>query len=86
MKPERALQKGKELNFKTLKTSDMRVRKMAIEQGKRIGIDRFPNFHKTGSVRGMKRLYYGKNCLLVRCGNYVYNVTSEPRIFFQATV
>lgn len=64
----------------------MRVRKMAIEQGKRIGIDRFPNFHKTGSVRGMKRLYYGKNCLLVRCGNYVYNVTSEPRIFFQATV
>ena len=44
---------------------------MAIEQGKRIGIDRFPNFHKTGSVRGMKRLYYGKNCLLVRCGNYV---------------
>ena len=59
----------------------MRVRKMAIEQGKRIGIDRFPNFHKTGSVRGMKRLYYGKNCLLVRCGNYVYNVTSEPRIF-----
>ena len=86
MKPERALQKGKELNFKTLKTSDMRVRKMAIEQGKRIGIDRFPNFHKTGSVRGMKRLYYGKNCLLVRCGNYVYNVTSEPRIYFQATV
>ena len=86
MKPERALQKGKELNFKTLKTSDMRVRKMAIEQGKRIGIARFPNFHKTGSVRGMKRLYYGKNCLLVRCGNYVYNVTSEPRIYFQATV
>ena len=57
MKPERALQKGKELDFKTIKkVSDMRVRRMTIEQGKRVGIDRFPNFHRTGSVRGMKRL------------------------------
>jgi len=45
----------------------MRTRRMTIEQGRRVGIDRFPNFHKNGSVRGMKRLYYGKDCLLVRC-------------------
>ncbi len=45
----------------------MRTRRMTIEQGRRVGIDRFPNFHKSGSVRGMKRLYYGKDCLLVRC-------------------
>lgn len=44
----------------------MRTRRMTIEQGRRVGIDRFPNFHKSGSVRGMKRLYYGKDCLLVR--------------------
>lgn len=41
---------------------------MTIEQGKRIGIDRFPNFHKSGSIRGMKHSYYGKNCLLIQCG------------------
>lgn len=35
---------------------------MTIEQGRSVGIDRFPNFHKSGSVRGMKRLYYGKDC------------------------
>lgn len=50
----------------------MRVKRMTIEQGKRVGISRFSNFHKTGSVRGMKRLYYGYKCLLVRCGSYVY--------------
>ena len=64
----------------------MRVRKMTIEQGKRAGIDRFPNFHHTGSVKGMKKLFYGKSCLLVRCGSYIYNVSSEPQIYYQATI
>lgn len=59
---------------------------MTIEQGKRVGIDRFPNFHRTGSVRGMKKLYYGADSLLVRCGDYIYNVTSEPSIYNQATI
>ena len=65
-----ALQKGKELKLKKM---IMRVRKMTIEQGRRAELNRFPNFHKTGSVRGMKRLYYGNKCLLVRCGDYIYN-------------
>ncbi|MDE7420341.1 MAG: hypothetical protein K2N35_09030 [Muribaculaceae bacterium] len=64
----------------------MRVKKMTIEEGKRIGISRFPNFHRTGSVQGMKKRYYGADCLLVRCGNYIYNVTSEPQIYNQATI
>ncbi|MCM1139061.1 MAG: hypothetical protein NC453_10880 [Muribaculum sp.] len=64
----------------------MRVKKMTIEQGERCGLSRFPNFHKSGSVRGMKRLYYGKDCLLVRSGNYIYNVTSDPSIYNQATI
>ncbi len=62
----------------------MRVKKMTIEQGRRAGLNRFPNFHKTGSVRGMKRLYYGNKCLLVRCGDYIYNVSSEPKVYHQA--
>lgn len=52
----------------------MRVKKMTIEEGQRVGISRFPNFHKTGSVRGMKKLYYGDRCLLVRCGDYIYTM------------
>lgn len=63
----------------------MRVKRMSIEQGKRVRISRFPNFHATGSIRGMKRLYYGNDCLLVRCGNYIYNVTAQPQIYYQAT-
>lgn len=62
----------------------MRVRLIQIEQGKRLGISRFPNFHRSGSVAGMKRLYYGKNALLVRCGSFIYNVSQEPSIYYQA--
>ena len=59
---------------------------MTIKEGERHGISRFPNFHRAGSVRGMKRLYYGNDCLLVRCGNFIYNVTAEPQIYNQATI
>lgn len=52
----------------------------------RCGISRFPNFHRTGSIRGMKKLCYGDDALLVRCGQYIYNVTSEPSIYNQATI
>ncbi|CAK7052709.1 MAG: hypothetical protein PARBB_02615 [Parabacteroides distasonis] len=45
----------------------MRTKRMTAEQGKRCGISRFPNFHRTGSTRGMKKLYYGNDALLVRC-------------------
>lgn len=62
----------------------MNVKRLTKEQGKRFDIYRFPNFHKTGSVKCMKNLYYGKDALLVRCGDYIYNVTSEPNIYEQA--
>ena len=78
-----ALQEGKELKSKN--EMIMRVRRMTIEQGMGAGLSRFPNFHKTGSVWGMKKLYYGSKCLLVRCGDYIYNVSSEPHIYYQAT-
>lgn len=41
----------------------------------------FPNFSITGSVRGMKKMYYGKDALLVKCGAYIYNVSSAPNIY-----
>lgn len=57
---------------------------MTIKQGKEAQLSRFPNFHRTGSVTGMKKRYYGQNCLLVKCGDYIYNVSSEPEIYNQA--
>lgn len=62
----------------------MRTRYLSVERGEAVKISRFPNFHKSGSITGMKRLYYGKNALLVRCGSYIYNVTSEPSIYYKA--
>lgn len=61
-----------------------KVRKMSIDEGKRAGLSAYPNFHKSGSVAGMKRRYYGKNALLVRCGNFIYNVSASPEIYNQA--
>ena len=44
----------------------------------------FPNFHASGSIKGMKNMFYGKNALLVRCGGYIYNVTEKPSIYYLA--
>ena len=64
----------------------MRTKRMTIEEGKRVGISRFPNFHKSGSIMGMKKRYWGMECLLVKCGQFIYNVTAEPSIYNQATI
>ena len=45
-------------------------------------LEDFPNFSSGGSIKGMKEKYYGKDALLVRCGSYIYNVTSEPSIYY----
>lgn len=37
-------------------------------------LSQYPNFHASGSIAGMKNLYYGKDALLVRSGAYIYNV------------
>ena len=49
----------------------MRMKTLYTKDAERTGISRFPNFHKTGSITGMKELYYGKNALL-----YVVAITS----------
>lgn len=50
---------------------------------KKVGISSFPNFHKSGSISGMKKTYYGRDALLVRCGGYIYNVSSAPEIYYE---
>lgn len=62
----------------------MKVKSITVAEGRRVNISRFPNFHRSGSIKGMKQLYYGKSALLVRCGSYIYNVSSKPIIYDQA--
>lgn len=49
-------------------------------------LSQFPNFHKSGSIRGMKKLYYGENVLLVKSGSYIYNVTLCPEIYYNESI
>ena len=60
----------------------MRVRYLTVEDAKRLHIDRYPNFSISGSIRGMKEKYYGKDALLVRSGSYIYHVPAE--IYYSA--
>ena len=52
----------------------MRVKTLSVSEGKRLGIEAFPNFSVTGSITGMKKKYYGEDALLIRCGSYIYCV------------
>lgn len=61
----------------------MKVKYLSVEKGRKMGIDNFPNFHKSGSIAGMKKMFYGENALLVRCGDYIYNVSRKPEIYHQ---
>ena len=60
-----------------------RVRYLPVAEGRRVNIEAFPNFDKSGSVIGMKKKYYGEDALLVRCGSYIYNVSLCPNIYYR---
>lgn len=62
------------------------VKRMSVEYGERWNISDFPNFSSTGSVQGMRDKYYGNDALLVRSGDYIYNVSSEPEIYENASL
>jgi len=47
-----------------------------------IDLSEYPNFSASGSIKGMKDKYYGKGALLVRSKGYIYNVTSNPSIYY----
>lgn len=60
----------------------MRTRYMRKADAERCNLSQYPNFHASGSIRGMKEKYYGRNAYLVKSGSYIYNVPAE--IYFQA--
>ena len=62
----------------------MRVKSLSVRW--KSLVNDFPNFHKSGSISGMKKLYYGKGSLLVRCGDFIYNVSSNPQVYYQFAV
>lgn len=62
----------------------MKVRYLKKSNGEKVNIHQFPNFSVTGNIWGMKHLYYGVDALLVRCGSWIYNVTSQPGIYYMA--
>jgi len=35
----------------------------------------WPSIHVGGSVRGMRKLFWGDECDVVRAGNYIYRVS-----------
>lgn len=59
----------------------MKVKYLPVSMAKDLALDTFPNFSSSGSIKGMKNLYYGKDALLVKSGNYIYNVSSMPIIY-----
>jgi hypothetical protein len=60
----------------------MKTKYLPVRQGYRVR-ENFPNFHRSGSIRGMKAKFYGADALLVRCGEWIYNVTSRPSIYHE---
>lgn len=54
-----------------------RVKYMNNEDKKIYNLSQYPNFSATGSIYGMKKLYYGMDALLVRSGSWIYKVPKE---------
>ena len=42
--------------------------------GRKFNCDDHPSIHISGSVLGMRKLYWGYNCDVVRIGDWVYKV------------
>ena len=55
----------------------MKLKYCSVKRKESLNLSNFPNFHKAGSIAGMKKLYYGKNALLVQSGDYIYNVDEQ---------
>lgn len=71
----------KPINPRSKDAKSMRTKNLPINHYKLV--EGFPNFHKSGSIKGMKKMYYGKGALLVKCGQFIFNVSSKPEIYFK---
>ena len=62
----------------------MRVKYLPVKYKEKFNLDNYPNFHASGSIRGMKQKYYGndKYYTLVRCGSYIYKLPPNSEIYW----
>lgn len=50
------------------------LRYLSVSDGKRLNIESYQNWGPNPSVTGIRKLYNLYDALLVKCGQYVYNV------------
>lgn len=43
----------------------------------------FSQFSQVRKHQWNEKAYYGQDALLVRCGSYIYNVSSAPEIYYK---
>ena len=47
-------------------------------------LDQFPNAGPRPNITGMRAKYWRKDALIIKCGQYAYNVSSKPQFFENA--
>ena len=58
-----------------------RVKYLSVKEKEKYNLSDYPNFSASGSIKGMKDKYYGKDALLVKSGYWIYNVSASPEIY-----
>lgn len=58
-----------------------KVKYIKTQRAKEIDLSNYPSCHITASIKGMRDKYWGKDALIVKSGNYYYNVSSSPEIY-----
>jgi hypothetical protein len=58
-----------------------KFRTIIINSDSDIDLSEYPNIHISGSILGMKKLYWGGDAMCIKKGYYIYNVSSNPDLY-----
>lgn len=56
------------------------VKTLYVREYDKHNLSEYPSFSVTGNISVMRKIY-GDSALLVRCGQYIYNVAAQPKIY-----
>ena len=59
---------------------DKDIKILRVEKGLKMNIKNYPSYHRCIPIKVIRNME-GENALLVRCGNRVYNVIKNRRIY-----
>jgi hypothetical protein len=62
-------------------TKCLSIKILQIKDGIKLNIKQYPNYHRSVPISEIRKLE-GKKALLIRCGNRIYNVTSNQNIYY----